>query len=984
MKRLTRFVSLLLIILCGQVGFAQGLIKGVVVDGTSGDPIIFGNVIIKGTTTGVTTDYDGKFEIEVASFPVTLEFSYISYIAQVKTFSAPSSNITIRLKEDNVMLSEAQIVGQRISDKQKQASLTVESMDVIAIKEAPSGSFYESLGTLKGVDITSASLGFKIINTRGFNSTSPVRSLQLIDGVDNQSPGLNFSLGNFLGASDLDVMRVDIIAGASSAFFGPGAFNGVINMTTKDPFTFPGFSMYMKRGERGLWEYAFRLAQVIKNDKGEEKFGFKLNWFSLQANEWEAENYDPITGSQHDETNPYGYDAVNVYGDEATATNNDVTDIPQDYAGLGTFYRRGYKESELVNYDTDNRKFNTGLYFNINSKVQVSYNFNYSTGSTVYQGDNRYALKNVEFMQHKLQIGEKDNWFVRLYSTQEDAGDTYDIVTTGIRMLEESANTAEWNTRMAQYWRQNFTDDVKELARYDELFTIASEADIPNAEKLDYFRSLLSDWYGEEFDYFSGLYDQALDGVNTQSTAVIEPFFEPGTARFDSLRAAVTSKTFTDGGSLFYDRSSLYNVQAEKKFEIDFLDIVGGVSSRLYTPDTQGTIFQDTLTYVYALDSVGNYILDSQGRRVTTDSSRVVIRNWEVGAYVGLEAKFFEDKLKVNTTGRVDKNENFDFLPSFAASLVFVPSESHTLRASVSSAIRNPTLADQYLFYNVGRAILLGNVDGRFEAGSDSLITIDSFNEYRSSTSLIGGLEKLEYFNLDRIRPEKVRTIEAGYRGTLGKKVYLDVGAYFSEYTDFIGYVIGLTSDFDESNGFTVGEVGVFRIAANAQGKVRTTGGAIGLNYYFKRMMFNANYSYNTLLSGDDDPIIPAFNTPKHKYNLGLSGRDLVLFNKIKKFGFGINYKWVDGFVFEGSPQFTGPIDGYDMVDAQINVFVPQINCTVKLGGSNIFGVIPFFDKDLTTFSDKFEKAIRNDNLQVYGGPLIGRLLYASVLFELK
>jgi iron complex outermembrane receptor protein len=115
-----------------------------------------------------------------------------------------------------------------------------------------------------------------------------------------------------------------------------------------------------------------------------------------------------------------------------------------------------------------------------------------------------------------------------------------------------------------------------------------------------------------------------------------------------------------------------------------------------------------------------------------------------------------------------------------------------------------------------------------------------------------------------------------------------------------------------------------------------------------------------------------------------LSGRDLVLFNKIKKFGFGINYKWVDGFVFEGSPQFTGPIDGYDMVDAQINVFVPQINCTVKLGGSNIFGVIPFFDKDLTTFSDKFEKAIRNDNLQVYGGPLIGRLLYASVLFELK
>ena len=77
---------------------------------------------------------------------------------------------------------------------------------------------------------------FKVINSRGFNSTSPVRSLQLIDGVDNQAPGLNFALGNFLGASDLDVMKVEIIQGASSAYYGPGAFNGVINITTKDPF----------------------------------------------------------------------------------------------------------------------------------------------------------------------------------------------------------------------------------------------------------------------------------------------------------------------------------------------------------------------------------------------------------------------------------------------------------------------------------------------------------------------------------------------------------------------------------------------------------------------------------------------------------------------------------------------------------------------------------------------------------------------------
>ena len=103
-------------------------------------------------------------------------------------------------------------------------------------------------------DITSASLGFKIINTRGFNSTSPVRSLQIIDGVDNQSPGLNFSLGNFLGTTELDTKGVEIVVGANSALYGPNAFNGVIDMSTKDPFMFPGTNYQVKMGERSLIE----------------------------------------------------------------------------------------------------------------------------------------------------------------------------------------------------------------------------------------------------------------------------------------------------------------------------------------------------------------------------------------------------------------------------------------------------------------------------------------------------------------------------------------------------------------------------------------------------------------------------------------------------------------------------------------------------------------------------------------------------------
>ena len=965
-------------------GGAQISVQGTIYAATTGDAVFACNVIIKGSTTGVTSDFDGEFDIVVKEFPVVLVFSFIGYITQELEVVAVARDITVRLEPDQVLLSEAEVVGERISEKQKQAPLTMESMDVIGIKEAPSGNFYEGLGNLKEVDMTSASLGFKILNTRGFNSTSPVRSLQLIDGVDNQSPGLNFSLGNFLGSSDLDVMKVDIIAGASSAFYGPGAFNGVISMYTKDPFLFPGFSTYLKKGERGLFEQSFRFAEVIKNSAGEDKFGYKLNFFKLVANDWEANNFSAIYGAAHDETNPYGFDAVNIYGDEPNAVNNDNTDAPLDYSGLGVWYRNGYKEQDLVNYKTDNLKFNTGLYYKLTPDIVANYNFAYSTGSTIYHGDNRYALRDIQFFQHKVEIGEPNKWFVRGYSTTEDAGNTYDIVTTAVRMLDASGTTSNWNTRFASSWGNTISDQVQDQPRWGEIFDQVLGSGLTGDEQLEYWYGLLNDWYLEDYDYFHGLYLQNQNATNDVNSTFLDPFYEPGTQRFDSLFSRISSQVFTDGGSRFYDKSKLYHLHGEYKTEWKNWDFTFGANARWYRPDSRGTIFKDTLQYVYTLDSAGHHVLNSDGSRAVSDSSRVKILNKEWGAYVGTERWFNEEKLKTSVTARLDKNENFEFLFSPAASLVYLYRPNHIFRSSFSSAIRNPTLADQYLHYNVGRALLLGNIDGRFEEGLDSLFTIESFRAYRNSPSLAQGLDELEYFNVSKIRPEKVKTFELGYRGTWFENTYVDISYYISRYRDFIGYNIGLNGRFNQSNGFPIGGVQVFRVAANAREIVTTTGISLGLNYYFKRFSLNGNYSFNKLISDNEDPIIPAFNTPENKFNLGLSARDLTIFGSIEHVGFGLNYKWIQGFIFEGSPQFTGPIDSYDMVDAQVNVFFPKAYCTLKFGGSNILGIKPLFDSEIGNFGERIEATLNNNNLQVYGGPRVGRLLYVSVLFEIK
>tara|TARA_A100001037_G_scaffold149393_1_gene135015 strand:- start:87 stop:608 length:522 start_codon:yes stop_codon:yes gene_type:complete len=160
----------------------------------------------------------------------------------------------------------------------------------------------------------------------------------------------------------------------------------------------------------------------------------------------------------------------------------------------------------------------------------------------------------------------------------------------------------------------------------------------------------------------------------------------------------------------------------------------------------------------------------------------------------------------------------------------------------------------------------------------------------------------------------------------------------------------------------------VYRMAANAETIVTTKGASIGINYFMTpNITINGNYSWNKLnKAGSEDPIIPAYNTPEHKYNIGISTREIHLSNNQSLFrdlSFTINYKWVQGFQYEGSPQFTGNVPTYDLVDMQISKKIPKYSTILKLGASNL---------------------LNNLHYEVYGGPYIGRMLYASILIELK
>lgn len=935
MKKMYKFLTfnILCILYLGVTSLsAQVTLKGKVIDAESGEDLIGAAVtFITGGAGGAVTNYEGEFVLKVDALPVTLKITYTGFSSQEITVTDPDARINVRLSTNSIIIAEAVVRGQRIDDKQKAAPLTVENLDAIAIKETAAVSFYNGLGNLKGVDMTTASLGFTVINMRGFNSTSPVRSLQIIDGVDNQAPGLNFSLGNFLGSSELDVNKVDLVVGASSAFYGPNAFNGVISMESKNPFVHRGLSVSLKTGERNLLEGAFRYADAIKNKAGHPVFAYKFNLFALRADDWVADNYDPITESEGNQVftaaqNPGGWNAVNIYGDEYGGRFTSTYDAR---AGLNSFQRQGYREVDVVDYDTKNVKAGVAFHFRLNpakefDSPELILASNYGTGTTVYQGDNRFSLRGIQFYQNRIELRQKDKFFLRLYSTNEDAGRSYDPYFTSLKMLEASKTNQQWQQDYEFWWVRN------------DLGAVFNKMKAAGYGPPDNYEALLQ-WQRDNAATLAGYHQQAQAHANLANpTSNTLAFFEPGTARYDSLFDAITSRknNSRENGTLFYDKSALYHAHGEYRFKTKFLnEWVVGSNVRLYRPNSDGTIFSDSL---------------------------LPIRNSEWGAYTGADKQV--GNFKFSATIRVDKNQNFDYLATPAASIVWTPRENNYLRFSFSSAIRNPTLTDQYLNLRVGPATLIGNLNG-----FDSLITLESFNRYRDNTTV-----PLDYLNIDPIRPEKVKTFELGYRTTLFNRIYVDAGYYYNIYDDFIGYNIGLTLPFERILLFppdtyinvpVFDKLKVYRVASNASQRVTSQGIAIGLNYYFLNyFMVQGNYSWNKLNTAETDPIVPAFNTPEHKFNLGFSGRDIKTWGR-NTFGFNINYKWIDTFTFEGSPQFTGLIPSYELLDAQVNMHFTKIHSTIKLGASNL---------------------LNNKQFQTYGGPRIGRMAYLSLVYDFR
>ncbi|RZK58168.1 MAG: TonB-dependent receptor [Pedobacter sp.] len=919
------------------------VVSGTVTDKLTKEPIPGVSVTIKGKSIGSSTDNKGQFSFSTTEKPpFTILVSYIGYTAVERQLSGSTANITFELESGAILGQEVVVSASRTPERILESPVTIERLGAAQIREVAAPSFYDAIQNIKGVEMSTQSLTFRSYNTRGFNANGNTRFNQLIDGMDNQAPGLNFSVGNIVGITELDVDNVELLPGASSALYGAGGISGTLLMTSKDPFKYQGVSAQLKVGVNHVNDdntsvQEFRQFDLRMAKSWNNKFGAKFAFSFLQAKDWFGTNYSnfdrstnmPKSGNRQSDP---AYDGVNVYGDETAYNMRSVAGsviaagtqgfiqqygqatggmVPSQtqintflasnaqtrpfYLGLNTpgllpsqdVTRTGYNEIDLVDYGTKSLKMSGGLYYNLTPTIQLVGQANWGTGTSVYTGSDRYSLRNFNIGLYKLELKGED-FYVRAYTTQERSGDSYISSILGAYVSEKDKSSTAW---MPQY-----------VGNY--IGARASSPTVTDAQAHAAAR-------------------QAADAGRAL----------PGSARFETFanqikNTYISQTNLATGvyGAKFDDKSNLYHYEGMYNFSRLFDNVVEfqvGASARRYDLNSGGTIFDDL------------------NREINID---------EYAAF-GQVAKKFGEVFKLSVAGRYDKSQNFEgrFTPRVTG--VWTVAKNSNIRASFQTGFRNPTTQNQYIDLAVGGGSqrLIGGIPeflNKYNLLTNKPITEASYRGLVAGT----GAPVVYDFDPRGVRPESVTAYELGYKGLLGSKLLVDVYGFMNTYKDFITAVT-----VRQNQGTLAAPNFVkFGVPVNAAGKVKTYGGAFGLDYLLGKYTVSGNVSYNKL---QDLPTAYEndFNTPEIRYNLGLSNREI-----IKNFGFNVNYRWQDKFTWFSS--FAGgEVPAFGTVDAQVNLKMPSINSVIKVGGSNILNKYYYTS---------------------YGNPEVGAMYYVSLAFN--
>ena len=958
-KIFTRLASTLVFIaVISSMAFAQSVtVSGTVTDMATNEALAGVAVSVKGKAIGTSTNENGKFTFTTSeATPFTIVISYLGYRTVERSITGSVSNLMIALESQAILGQEVVIAASRTPERILESPVSIERVGAAAIREMAAPSFYDALANLKGVEMSAQSLTFKSVNTRGFNSNGNTRFNQLIDGMDNQAPGLNFSVGNIIGISELDLDNVELLPGASSALYGAGGINGTMLLTSKSPFTHQGISFQVKSGinhvddplqsTQGFEDVAFRYAKAWNN-----KWAFKTNISFLQAQDWRAGNVTNFdrTGravKPGDRSSDPNFDGINIYGDEVNSNMRNVANSVQNATNAGIAAATNGAIPNII-----------GM---INTLPVTATPAQIGAFLGNFPAALRPAIQNVLPFNIGLRAGLIPDQAVSRTGYMENYLVDYDTESfkTSNSLHYKFSNTVEaiaqanWGsgtsvyTGSDRYSLRNFSIGQYKLELRGQDFTLKGYTTQERSGD-SYISSILGSYINETskvsttwFPQYVGNYvgARAAGAPDAQAHALARAAadqgrFVPGTPAFESAKNKIMNTNISDQtalGAKFNDKTNLYHYEGMYNFTNAFQNAVEfqvGASYRIYDLKSQGTIFDDL--------------------------NREIDIN-EYGAFGTLGKRVLNDKLKLTVAGRYDKSTNFEgrFTPRVTG--VFTVAPNNNIRLSYQTGYRNPTTQNQYINLSVGGGStrLIGGIPEliqKFDLYANKPFTDVSYRSFLASASAGApnpALLQQYTFTPEGVQPESVQAYELGYKGLLGPNVLIDAYGYYNQYKNFITAV-----EVYQMNGTAFTKFGV---PVNAEGEVSSYGAALGLDYVIGQFNLNGNVSYNEI--GD----LPAnyindFNTPKIRYNLGIGNKNIG-----KNVGFNVAYRWQDSFYWTSSFA-SGDIDSFGTLDAQINLKIPSVNSMLKIGGSNI---------------------LNKYNITSYGNPAMGAMYYIGFTFN--
>ncbi|TDH28803.1 TonB-dependent receptor [Segetibacter sp. 3557_3] len=955
MKNSYSYLALLVALLFSLQTIAQSTtVNGSVKSSRTNEPLTGVTILVKGTGQGTSSDEKGNFKITTAAkLPLTITVSYVGYASQDIVVSSSSQTIDVSLDVAG-LAQEVTVSASRTPERILESPVSIERVNAAAIRNSPASTYYDVIGNLKGVDLVTASLLFKTPSTRGFNTSGNLRLNQLVDGMDNQAPGLNFAVGTLSGVTELDVESLELLSGASSALYGPGGMNGTLLINSKNPFKYQGLSFQVKQGvlhvdnyqrrPSPFYDWTLRWAKQVS-----DKFAFKVGGSLTQTKDWVGNDYrNYLTGADRsvgtlkegDRNSDPNYDGVNVYGDETTANlqpalQNLPTTTPvlgvvplpgnnvpiPTAAALAAFTggrldvsRTGYKESDVVDPTTLNVKLHAALHYKITPGIEASLVGYFGYGSTVYTGSDRYSLKGVKIGQYKLEVTNK-NWFVRAYTTQEDAGESFNATVT-TRLFNEA-----WKPS-ATAWYPQFIQGLAAGAAqaYGQALGAAYAAALGRGES--------------PTQALASAQAAAPAGVTANRSAILaaartnadQGMPVPGTQQFKDILKAVSSKPISQGGGLFLDKSSLYMTEGQYNLTdaVKSAEVLVGADYKQYVLNSEGTLFADTA-----------------GR----------IRINEVGAYAQVSKRILNERMKLSASGRYDKQSNFKgrFTPRFSA--VITAAKDHNVRLSYQTAYRFPSTQNQWINLVVAGGVrLIGGVPQLkefYNFAGNPVYTLESFSRF----SVTRNAADLQVQQFPEYKPESAQSYEVGYKGLIRNKLLIDVYAYRTKYENFLGRIAVAQSKDGTVPGLSTPNL--FSVSVNSTSKVNTQGWGASVEYLLPR-----NFTINANLYSDEIKNVPTgfiayYNAPKYRSNISFGNTGMFA---QKRVGFNVTWRYQDGVNFQGDFG-SGYVPAFMTFDGQVSYKFPQTKSIVKLGATNLFN-----------------QYYRN----AFGNPEIGGLYYLS------